>query len=220
MENLNMPRENHTTVVYKELKKKIESGHYSPAENLPEIELANEYGVSRNTIKKALLMLENDALVTIEQNKGAKVRSYSRTEVVEFLELREVLEGFIVRLAIPCIDDKTMKKLEDLLTEMAVHKANSNLMAYSACNHKFHHIIYDTCPNRTVVDVTIRLKDQMRKYNSKTILIPGRDDQSFKEHQAILNAIREKDVNKAESCMCLHIRNVRKTFEEYYSLLF
>lgn len=215
-----MAKANQTMIVYESLKKKIDQGYYSPAESLPEIDLSNEYNVSRNTIKKALLMLEKDALVTIEQNKGAKVRSYSRVEVVEFLELREELEGFIIRLAVPHFNTKSIKKLEDLLQEMKAHKENANLMAYSACNQKFHAVIYDVCPNRTAVDVTVRLKNQMRKYNSKTILIPGRDERSFEEHQAILNAIKEKDAAQAELCTRQHIRNVRKTFEEFYSLLF
>jgi DNA-binding GntR family transcriptional regulator len=47
-------------------------------------------------------MLEKERLVTIELNKGAKVRSYSLSEVLEFLELRAFLEGFITRKAVPC----------------------------------------------------------------------------------------------------------------------
>lgn len=215
-----MTRENPTTVVYKKLKKQIEEGYYSPAENLPELELASEFHVSRNTIKKALLMLENDAFVTIEQNKGAKVRSYSKVEVLEFLELREELEGFLLRLAVPCFDEVSIGQLEQLLDEMAVHKANSDLMAYSQCNRQFHSVIYRVCPNRTAVDVTVRLKEQMRKYNSKTILVPGRDEQSYAEHLAILNAIKKKDAAEAEACIRQHIRNIRSTFENHYSLLF
>lgn len=215
-----MTRENPTTVVYKNLKKRIEEGYYSPAESLPEIELANEYNVSRNTIKKALLMLEKDAFVTIEQNKGAKVRSYSKREVLEFLELREELEGFILRLAIPHFDAPAIAKLEDLMEQMNAHFAHSDLMAYSACNRQFHAVIYEICPNRTAVEVTVRLKNQMRKYNGKTILIPGRDARSYEEHRAILNAIKNKNAADAETCMRQHIRNVRNTFEEFYSLLF
>ena len=70
------------------------------------------------------------------------------------------------------------------------------------------------------MDVTVRLKNQMRKYNSKTILIPGRDEKSYQEHCAILEAIKQKDAAKAEQYMHQHIRNVRNTFDEFYSLLF
>ena len=94
------------------------------------------------------------------------------------------------------------------------------LYTSSACNQKFHDIIYEVCPNRTTIDVTVRLKNQMRKYNSKTILIPGRDERSYQEHFAILEAVKEKDAGKAEQYMRQHIRNVRNTFDEFYSLLF
>ena len=83
-----MAVQNQTMLVYESIKKRIDEGFYSPAESLREAALAEEYSVSRNTIKKALLMLENDAYVSIEQNKGARVRSYSKTEVLDFLQLQ------------------------------------------------------------------------------------------------------------------------------------
>ena len=49
-----MAKTNSTTMVYESLKDKILRGVYSTSASLPEVELANEYNVSRNTIKKAL----------------------------------------------------------------------------------------------------------------------------------------------------------------------
>jgi DNA-binding GntR family transcriptional regulator len=68
--------------------------------------------------------------------------------------------------------------------------------------------------------MTINLKNQMSKYNTKTILVPGRDSQSFAEHSAIYDAIKNRDPELAEALMVRHISNVRKTFEENYTLLF
>ncbi len=215
-----MANMNQTTLVYEKLRERIEKGYYSPAESLPEIELAEEYSVSRNTIKKALLMLEKDSLVVIEQNKGAKVRSYSKMEIMDFLELRAELEGFIIRIAVPKFTDDDIQKLESLLDEMKKKLEEADLLGYSAINQKFHALIYDVCPNKIATDLLVRLKSQMRKYNSKTILVPGRDVHSFSEHRAILDAIRRKDAAAAEESMRTHVNNMRQTFEEYYSLLF
>ena len=215
-----MAKINQTTIVYEKLKEKIESGYYSPAESLPEVELATEYDVSRNTIKKALLMLESDCYVTIEQNKGAKVRSYSRKEVMDYLQLRVELEGFLVRLAVPCFSDADIERMQEIFAQMGARREANDLMGYSALNQKFHGIIYSTCPNRTAADLLRRLKAQMRKYNTKTILVPGRGDNSYAEHAAILNAIRNRDAAEAEACVRRHVENVRKTFEENFSLLF
>ena len=212
--------ETQTTIVYNKIKSKIESGEYSPAQSLPEAALAKEYGVSRNTIKKALLMLENDAYVTMDLNKGAKVSSYSKEEVIQFLELREVLEGFIIHKAVPAFTETNIKKLKAILDKMTAYKAEDDLLIYSKCNQEVHKIIYAACPNKTAVETTLKLKNQMRKYNSKTILIHGRPEQSLAEHTAIYNAICSRDVAKAEECIRTHIRNVKNTFDQYYSFLF
>lgn len=212
--------ETQTTAVYSKIKAQIEAGEYSPAQSLTEAALAQEHGVSRNTIKKALLMLENDGYVTMDLNKGAKVASYSKAEVLQFLELREVLEGFIIRLAVPAFTEEDIEKLRELLGQMRAYKEAGELLQYSRCNQEFHRIIYASCPNQTAVDVTLRLKNQMKKYNSKTILIPGRSDHSLQEHTAIYEAIRDRDADRAEECIKKHIHNVRDVFDQYYSLLF
>ena len=209
-----------TITVYNALKEKIISGVLSPAESLPEAELAAQHGVSRNTIKKALLMLESEGFVTIEQNKGAKVRAYSKREVIEYLEVREALEGLLIRQTVPVITEKEIASLEDCLAQMRRNKAEENLLEYSQNNRRFHQILYDACPNRTMAELIINLKNQLRKYNSKTILIPGRSGQGLAEHTEILNALKEREVHKAEQAMCRHIRGVRQVFEQYFDLLF
>nr|WP_319472634.1 GntR family transcriptional regulator [uncultured Sphaerochaeta sp.] len=208
-----------SAAVYESLKKKIEAGSLSPSENLREVELANQYKVSRNTIKKALLMLERDTLVTIEQNKGAKVRSYSLDEVLDFLELRSVLEGFIIRLACAVLSETDIENMKRILDTMRVLKERQELVSYSQHNQKFHQVIYDACPNKTATNLLMNLKNQMKKYNTKTILIPKRSDQSFGEHEAIFEAVKNGDPEGAESLMITHIMNVRKVFQENYQLL-
>ncbi|MBQ9663562.1 MAG: GntR family transcriptional regulator [Oscillospiraceae bacterium] len=215
-----MANMNQTTMVYEKLKDRIEKGYYSPSESLPEVELATEYNVSRNTVKKALLMLENDSYVTIEQNKGAKVRSYSKKEVLDYLEFRVELEGFITRLAVEHFTKKDLEKLEAIYAKMGQRREENDLMGYSALNQQFHATIYAACPNRMATDTLVHMKNQMRKYNAKTILVPGRDAHSYEEHGKILAAIRAGDAKEAEACIRHHVESVRKTFEDYYSLLF
>lgn len=215
-----MPAQSQTMHVYEAIKKKIDEGIYSPAESLREAALAEEYGASRNTIKKALLMLENDAYVTIEQNKGARVRSYSKAEVLEFLELREMLEGFVSSAAAAVISEDSLEKLKSILEKMKQRKAAGDLLNYSALNREFHTVLYDACPNRMAVDMLLKLKNQMKKYNSKSVLIPGRIDRSLEEHTAIYQALCIHDSHAVQNLMQHHIRNVRDTYEQYYGMLF
>ena len=210
---------NQSFSVYESLKAKIEHGDLPSGANLKEIELSKEYLVSRNTVKKALLMLERDTLVSIEPNKGAKVRSYSLEEVLDFLEIRSVLEGFIVRTACIQISDSQLKEMENVLAGMKQDRRNEDLIAYSAKNKVFHGIIYEACPNRTATKLLISLVSQMKKYNTKTILIPGRRDQSLAEHQAIFDALSRHCCDQAESLMTEHIINIRHVFKSNHQLL-
>jgi DNA-binding GntR family transcriptional regulator len=141
-------------------------------------------------------------------------------EVLEFLEVREELESFIIRNTIRNITEEQVDELSTLLDKMIKLKEEKNLLEYSNCNKQFHKVIYDACSNKTAVNLTLTLKDQMKKYNGKTILAPGRDESSLSEHTKILEAIRNRDEKTAELYMRIHIRNVATTFKTYYSLLF
>lgn len=206
--------------IYVALKQDIVQGEYAASFSLTENDLAKRFGASRNTIKKALLMLEADNLIVMEENKGAKVKAFSIEEVIEFLEVREELESFILRNAMRNFSGDQIDELSRLLEEMRKHKQERNLIEYSNCNKQFHNVIYSACSNKTAVDLTFHLKDQMKKYNGKTILAPGRDESSLQEHTQILEAIKNNDEKTAELYIRIHIRNVANTFKEYHSLLF
>lgn len=211
---------NATNRIYSILKEKINNGELSPSETLIESELATEYQVSRNTIRKVLLMLVNESLVVTEPNKSAKIRSYSLKEVLEFLEVRSLLEAYIIEITTPIISEAAIRQLSKILEGMYAAKSSTDLMEYSRLNQQFHSTIYNECPNKTLVDTTMHLKSQMRKYNAKTIMVPHRDEASFKEHQDIYNAVKNRDGKEAKECIHVHMENVSKTFKDYYTILF
>jgi len=209
-----------TQAVYEDIKKRIHEGFYTPGVHLREAELASQYKVSRNTVKKSLLMLEGDQYLTIEPNKGAYVRSVSLEEVVQFMELRSVLEGFIAGKAAGGIDEAKIAELGEILKTMKMFMERGELVACSQQNQKFHEVIYSACPNLVAVDLVRKLKAQMQKYNTKTMLVPGRSVQSYNEHIEIFNALQMRDSEKAAQTMQLHMDNIRAVFQENFPLLF
>jgi DNA-binding GntR family transcriptional regulator len=214
-----MNSENQAVKIFEDLKQKIIVGEYPPLVHLHEVRLASQYTVSRNTIKKVLLMLERENLVIVELNKGAKVKSVSIDEAKELLDLRAALERFIVGKTVPVISQNDLNIMKRILDTMKKNLQKRNLLEYSKNNLLFHDVIYHACPNQAAVEITINLKIQMRRYNTKTILVPGRDVNSFSEHSAILEAFQKRDVREAEKLMEMHILSVKKTFEENFSLL-
>lgn len=211
---------NQTSNAYKEIKQRILDGRLLPHESLTETALADELGVSRNTIRKALLMLEGENLVVMEKGKRARVRSFSIGEMVQYLRLREIIEGFVVRESAPLLGDADLAEMRGILGEMERCHLSRDLLEYSRNNWLFHEVIYRVCPNRPAVEMTLMIKNQFKRYNVRTILIKGRDADSFKEHCAIMEALEKRDVDEAEKMMRLHISNMSAVLQENSELLF
>jgi GntR family transcriptional regulator len=65
------------------LRNQIESGELGPGEPLPsELRLAQEYGISRTTVRQAIGQLRTEGLVTVERPRGTFVRVPEPTQVV------------------------------------------------------------------------------------------------------------------------------------------
>ncbi len=214
-----MQRNNKANEIYQSLKNRILSGKYISPKDLTEISIANSYQVSRSTVKKALLMLESDGLLILEKNKGAKLYDLSLHEVCSMLELRSVLEGYIVWNATDHLSEKDLEDLEKNIRDMEKNVADNQILEYIKCNARFHDIIFKACTNAEAVKMTEQLKNKSRKYNGKTILIPGRLTASLNEHKEILKALRDRNKTLAKEKMEQHILNLKATFETYAELL-
>ncbi|MGN7476990.1 GntR family transcriptional regulator [Solibacillus silvestris] len=206
-------------IAYEFMKERILEGIYHPSQKLIENDLAVEIGVSRNTVKKALLKLEQENLVVLENNKGATIKSFSLDEISNYLKIREVLEGLIAADAAQNITDEAIEQLEMILSEMKHHLQTMQFDAYSQGNLRFHDVIYRASNNQQAVDMVRIIKQQLKRVQFKTILVPGRNENSFEEHYAILEALRSRDPGLAEIQLKKHVANVRHTIINHYNVL-
>jgi DNA-binding GntR family transcriptional regulator len=186
---------------------------------LTELALAGELGFSRNTIRKALLKLEGENLVVIEENKRARVRWFSVEEIKQYLEVRELLESLVIRQSVPFLGDAELGEMRAIFSEMKRCLETHDFVGYSQNNWRFHDVIYRVCPNRPAVEMTMGIKSQLKRYNIKTVLIPGRGEESLDEHSKILSALERRDADEAETLMRRHIANIRAVLGGNFELL-
>lgn len=208
-----------TNKVLEELRKRIYDGVLRPAESLTEVNLAAEFGVSRNTVKKALLKLESENLVIMEDNKRAHVRYVTIDEAMQYLEVRELLECLIIRQSVPFLRDGDLQEMGVALTDMRRALDVNDFARCSESNRRFYDVVYRVCPNRPAVEIVMAIKNQLTRYNIKTVLIPGRGRVSTEEHSRICDAIRKKDADVAERLMHEHMVNMRNVLKENFQLL-
>ncbi|MFD0677691.1 MULTISPECIES: GntR family transcriptional regulator [unclassified Paenibacillus] len=210
---------NQTEYAYKYIRERILDGTFKPTQKLIESQLSELISVSRNTVKKALLKLEQENLVKIENNKGATIKSFTLEEVKNYLEIREALEGLIARSAAKHITDAEVDALEQLLLRMGDFLKQNQFDEYSKLNKEFHSIIYKASRNIQATEMVNMIKTQLMRFHFRTLLIPGRNESSFNEHQMIFTTLKNHDSEKAEEAIKQHISNVRKTIENNYQYL-
>lgn len=208
-----------TDAAYHYIKDRILEGTFKPAQKLVEMQLAELIGVSRNTVKQALLKLAQENLVLIEVNKGATIKSFTLEEVLNYLEIREVLEGLVARSATCNVTENDLEKMKHILERMKAHLANQEFDKYSSLNTEFHGIIYRSTGNIQAVELINMIRTQLIRYQFRTILVPGRSQSSFTEHAEIYKAIAARNELAAELAVRRHVSAVRETIKNNYHYL-
>jgi DNA-binding GntR family transcriptional regulator len=200
---------------YTRLKDAIMNGVYLPHQRLIEAEVTQALGVSRTTLRAALIRLNEEGLVEIEVNRGARVRAFSLDEAVEILRVREVLEGLAAVIAIDKATPADVAELRAIVVEMEDALAVDDVMRYAALNHRFHQIILGAADHEIVTRFLGSLRYPLIRYQFGSILVPGRRDQSLAEHRAILAALEAKDAGELERVARLHVANVREAVHKH-----
>jgi DNA-binding GntR family transcriptional regulator len=208
-----------TNQVHQELRQRIIEGVYRPSETLTELSLASAFGVSRSTIRKALLKLESENLVIIEENKSARVRRFSLEEALHYLEIRSLLEGLVIRQSLPFFGPAEIAEMQKALAAMKESLDARELLQYSQRNWQFHDVVYRVCPNRPAVEMIMEIKNLMKQCNIRTVLVPGRGEESFCEHGAILSALEKGDADEAERLMLRHMSGLKTVLQNNFDLL-
>ncbi|WP_394233609.1 GntR family transcriptional regulator [Niallia oryzisoli] len=208
-----------TETAYQYVKERILDGTYKPSQKLIEAQLSQDVGVSRNTIKKALLMLSRENLVDLEKNKGATIKSYTMEEVVNYMQIRGVLEGLVAKIATKKITDTDLKALEQIVQQMKKYTEENDFDQYTLLNNEFHEIIYKASENKQAVEMINTIKNQLKRINFRSLLLPGRNQESLQEHIEIYEALKNRNEKAAAEAVEHHVDHVRKVIVQNYQFL-
>ncbi len=183
-------------------------GEFQPNERLIEMDLAQSLGAGRAAIRTALARLEQEGLVQRERYRGARVRLVSEVEAIEILEARAALESLTVRHAALNATEDDIATLRTLLGELAQRLEGGDLLGYSDVNARLHQQLLHIANHATALRLLDMLKSQNVRFQYRTILVPGRPQQSHREHVAIVEAVAAHDPDRAEEAMRFHLSHV------------
>jgi GntR family transcriptional repressor for pyruvate dehydrogenase complex len=200
----------------------IDAGDIKPGERLPsERDLAAQFGVSRPTVREAMIALEIAGLVEIRSGSGVYVLQSPATawpegpreEVpgpLEILEARRVIEGETAALAACRIDSDTLTALRRELA--VISDARASTERKEAADQRFHQLIAEASGNSALHSTIVWLWDlRNRTEISHTFHERLRREGStpvIRDHSAILDALEKGDAEAAREQMHLHLQRV------------
>jgi DNA-binding GntR family transcriptional regulator len=202
------PSRNGSQHAYELLQAAIVSGKLQPNERLVEADLIRMLPASRSAVRTALVRLTQEGLVEHEPNRGAKVRLIDEDEAAGILESRMVLEGLAARYAARKATEADITELRALLQQMRTLLDDGDLLGASGLNAKLHARLLEIAQHNTVSRLVATLRSQLVRFQYRTILAPGRAEQSHAEHRAIVEAVADGDPDAAERAVRTHLAHV------------
>ncbi|WP_372803334.1 GntR family transcriptional regulator [Paracoccus seriniphilus] len=193
--------------IYDEVRAMILSGEIKPGSPLRQDELAKRFGVSKIPVREALRRLQVENLVTFEKNKGASVRHYSEKEILQLLDIRVALESRALELAIPNMIDSDFRDMRKLLADYA---QRTEVEEWSAMNARFHHMLYEPCGNPPLLAMINDLQDRLGQYLRLLVSTASGLERPMREHDVILEACEQQDVQGAVQALRQHIEASQK----------
>jgi len=154
---MDFKRQTYSTQVSQFIRTLIQTSVLKPGDQVKEVVLAKELGISRAPIREALQILVQDGLITAEPQKGKTVRVLSSHEVLNGYAVSGILEGAGVAASLEKWTQQDMDNLQDILDMIEVRsKKSSDLEKMAELDDKFHDALLTHCDNGQLV-VTARL---------------------------------------------------------------
>jgi DNA-binding GntR family transcriptional regulator len=196
-----------------EIREAIVAGRLQPNERLTEASLSQTLGVGRSAVRTALARLEHEGLIEHERHRGARVRLVDEREAVEILETRAVLEGLAARHAARRATDADVEDLRRILARTRELLDRGDLLGASDENAVLHGRLLELAGHATASRLIGTLKSQLVRFQYRTILLPGRSERSYAEHEAIVEAVAGRNGWDAEAAMRTHLSHVAEALQ-------
>ena len=191
-------------------------GSLKPGDQIPtEIELAERFGVARNTVREAIKILVAMGVLEIRRPVGTFVcKGFSEAMISpmlygvilgrgdsygELLDLREIMETGTMLMVIRNASDEEIATLEEPLAELreACRRKRPQIREVFEADDRFHEAMMRLGHNRIVEQIarTVRtMTYDMRMESVKLMLGEKRGEELYQAHEKLLNLLRTRNV--------------------------
>ncbi|WP_454631698.1 GntR family transcriptional regulator [Bradyrhizobium cenepequi] len=184
----------------------IVRGDLQPGEQLLEADLSEALGISRTPLREALKQLAAEGLVELRLNHSAVVAPFRRDELTELFEAVSGIERCAAELAATRMVARDVERLEALQERIESHHDRGELREYFEINQQIHSSIVGFARNAVLKATHDILLARVERARFFALSVHGRWDESVREHQDILAALKAGDADRAGQLLGHHVR--------------
>jgi DNA-binding GntR family transcriptional regulator len=200
--------------VFSKIREDILSGKYKEHEELREVAIGEEMGVSRTPVREAFRQLELEGLIQIVPNRGAYVTGISAKDVRDIYMIRSRLEGLCARWATEHISKEQMDEMEENVYLAEFHAGKGHMDQIAELDNRFHTILYEACDSKMLEHLLKDYHQYVQRVRQKTLSTVTRSTASNKEHRAIMEAIKAGNADLAEKLAHEHMINAYNNMQK------
>lgn len=199
--------------VYNTLLKWIMEGVLRPGEKILDKDLAERLGVSRTPVREALRRLEDKELVESAANRWTRVARISLAEPEQFYPIIWTLEELAVSLSIELLEEEDFHQMETINRSILKATRSNDPVKASWADVEFHQVYIDKSGNDYLISILRDLKVKFRRI--EVCYFSGEDfsDESFLEHNKILEALKKRDLTQTRDLIRTNWQNSLKRLQ-------
>ncbi len=211
-------KSNASEIALNKILKKINSYDLSSGDIVSDLELSREFNMSRTPIREAISRLL-DAGVLERTATKVIVKSITIDDITEILIVKEAIELMSARLIIENgglteTEERSLTELHETLKEdVSQGQFEDNFKTDAA----FHTMIVSFSKNSRLLNICNQIDIQVQRLRWITLLTPSQFSITLEEHEAIINALTEKDLEAVEKAITLHTNSAKSNYANIIS---
>lgn len=204
-------------LAYEALRDSIISIELEPGQMVSEFELASQLGVSRTPVREAFRLLMQEEFIDVMPQRGARITLISQRKVEETRSVREYLEVNAFQAVAKQWDKSEGKyanieqQIRRLFREQELALQQNESFRFLQFDEDFHRIVMELCGNRTLLNVVTSMRGHLNRVRYLSLQETGTMENLVREHEAILDAIIQNDVEQVADALRYHLGKL--TFE-------
>ena len=211
--------------IVQQIEESILKGDLKPGDQLPaERDLAQRFGVSRTAVREAVKVLREKGLVNAYSGRGTFITDGTSQAIrqsldlmvkigqpegsTQLVEVREILEPEIAALAAARAEEPHLAAMREAIAVMDRERQDPD--AFIEADLDFHLALAEAAANPIILSLIDSIVGLLREQRMKIFHVEGGPERGQFHHKRILEAVEQRDPEKARQAMRAHLEQVRE----------